>query len=180
MRNGRQQDEDKWQELKIHQFGIVSGNVLQISDPDDQCKEVGPEYNPLTEYDADGRINPFQDPKRGRIERFLIPDGNQAHDGTIGVTTEPINLLQNLEGPKSIMGRSLVLSRGGDNVEDDMESISSCCIIARDIIPAGFGPMPTPYPLNASTHTYASYGVNYVKPVYTAIQITGRQTPFPQ
>ena len=93
-----------------------------------------------------------------------------------------MNLLQNLEGPKSIMGRSLVLSRGVQDADVDNEEyeVTACCVIARDAAPAGFGLKPNPYPLTASTHTYASYGTNYAKPIYTAIPIQGRQTPFPQ
>lgn len=64
-----------------------------------------------------------------------------------------MNLLQNLEGPKSIMGRSMVLSRGVRDADVDNEEylVTACCIIARDVIPAGFGLKSTPYPLTAST-----------------------------
>ena len=41
---------------------------------------------------------------------------------------------------------------------------AACCIIARDSVPAGFGPKPIPYPLTTHSHTYASYGKNVAYP----------------
>ena len=77
-----------------------------------------------------------------------------------------MNLLQNLEGKESIMGRSMVVWSLIDNTAIDslVDSKVACCIIARDAVPNGFGPKPIPYPLTTHSHTYASYGKNMAYP----------------
>lgn len=122
---------------------------------------VGEEYNPLNEVDKYGRNNPFQDFNRGRLERVKLDD-----EGDF-TTTSPMNLLQNLEGKESIIGRSMVIYQlvdGTDFESDIVEVPVACCIIARDQVPAGFGPKPVPYPLTTHSHTYASYGKNVAYP----------------
>ena len=41
---------------------------------DNDCLEVGDEYNPLTEYNDWGFKNPYQDPSRGKFENFSADD----------------------------------------------------------------------------------------------------------
>ena len=54
---------------------------------------TGPEFNPLTEKDKYGNLNPFQDPARGRI---TLPAANGEGDFVLDGTQ---TLLQNLAGP---------------------------------------------------------------------------------
>lgn len=84
----------------------------------------------------------------------------------------PQPLLQNLEGKDSILGRGMCMEFGVEvdgRVEllegfVELEGEGICCIIARDAVPAGFGPKPIPYPLTTDSRTYASYGANYAVP----------------
>ena len=80
-----------------------------------------------------------------------------------------MNLLQNLEGKESILGRSIAiyaLNPGTDVRDPRLTELvpAACCIIARDAVPVGFGPKPIPYPLTTHSHTYASYGQNVAYP----------------
>ena len=79
-----------------------------------------------------------------------------------------MNLLQNLEGKESILGRSIAIYSLDDGTGVDNILLTgvplACCIIARDHVPSGFGPKPIPYPLTTHSHTYASYGKNVAYP----------------
>ena len=76
----------------------VSGNA--------ECANMGNEWRPLGEKDKYGRINPFQDPQRGRIQIVKTQDSGA---NSTGPTTGNIqaNILINLSGPTSIMGRGI-------------------------------------------------------------------------
>lgn len=63
---------------------------------------MGIEYNPLLELDAFGNNNPNQDNDIGRPPSAPISSGDTSAD------LPPKQILQNLEGPYSIMGRSIV------------------------------------------------------------------------
>jgi len=85
---------------------------------------------------------------------------------------EPINILQNLEGVESIMGRSYYITDKAitamtNNQPDNTrtKSVDFCCIIAQAEAPEGFGPKPVPFPLTTHSSTYNSYGMNYAVPL---------------
>ena len=139
-------------QIAITEFGTTGGS----------CTRVGEEYNPLKEVDKYGRENPFQDPMRGRLPPIL----NQGVGTTTFISEYPENLLQNLEGKESIIGRGMVRRIDTGNADGTITegSIQDCCTIARDQVPEGFGPKPVPYPLTTHSHTYASYGTNYAVP----------------
>jgi len=81
------------------------------------CDSTGDEFNPLFETDKWGNPNPYQDPSRGRLD-FPYAD------------EEPTELMQNLSGHNSILGRSITLTD-----DDDEDSVVGCCVIALDMAP---------------------------------------------
>ena len=140
-----------------------------------ECTFIGDEFNPLQEVDKFGRKNPFQDPNRGTMPTFTslnrgdtgdfptcvargVANNNNGRDSGYE-DLEPFNLLHNLDGAESIMGRAVVLSREING------NIKTCCIIAREAAPDGFGPKPVPFPLTTHSSTYNSYGSNYAVPL---------------
>ena len=137
-----------------------------------ECTFVGVQFNPLQEVDKFGRKNPFQDPNRGTMPNFttkprgatntfptcVARGGNGAPDSGYE-DLEPFTLLQNLDGAESIMGRAVVISRVNNGV------VRTCCIIAREEAPDGYGPKPEPFPLTTMSKTYNSYGSNYAVPL---------------
>ena len=76
----------------------------------------------------------------------------------------PQTLLQNLDGPESIMGRSICIKDDGTNTREG-GGIDECCIIGRSPVPAGYGPKPVPYPLVTHRQAYNSYGANRAVPL---------------
>ena len=77
----------------------------------------------MTEFDQYGELNPFQDPSRGRLPHLFTDDtgaGTLAED----------NILHNLSGPESIMGRSIILFSS-----DDLVTPITCCNISREAPP---------------------------------------------
>lgn len=66
-----------------------------------KCDNLGREFRPLEERDKDKRLNPFQDPERGRI-----PDQVTDSFGNISDLFFP-NVLLNLSGKNSIIGKSI-------------------------------------------------------------------------
>ena len=137
-----------------------------------QCTFVGVEFNPLQEVDKFGKKNPFQDPNRGIMPAFT--SNRRGADNTLPTCVarggsglpdsgyedlEPFALLQNLDGAESIMGRAVVFNR------EDTGNVRTCCIIAREKAPDGFGPKPMPFPLTTMSKTYNSYGSNYAVPL---------------
>eukprot|EP00353_Schmidingerella_taraikaensis_P014974 CAMPEP_0185621956 /NCGR_PEP_ID=MMETSP0436-20130131/58949_1 /TAXON_ID=626734 ORGANISM="Favella taraikaensis, Strain Fe Narragansett Bay" /NCGR_SAMPLE_ID=MMETSP0436 /ASSEMBLY_ACC=CAM_ASM_000390 /LENGTH=273 /DNA_ID=CAMNT_0028263621 /DNA_START=14 /DNA_END=835 /DNA_ORIENTATION=- len=107
----------------IHEFGSikVSGNT--------DCADLGNEFNPLLEKDKMNRFNPYQDPTRGRIA-----------DVTLDATGDLVdfvqkNVLVNLSGPDSIIGRSVAIYDDGydsDNVTLLDKTPIDCCVIGYD------------------------------------------------
>lgn len=70
----------------------------------DDCSQGSQEFNPLHEADAHGNPNPYQDPSRGRLE--LVKTDS---DGAADVMQEEV--LQNLAGHNSLLGRSLTVEK---------------------------------------------------------------------
>ena len=74
---------------------------------------AGDEFNPLAERDRLNRLNPYQDPKRGRITEVTSTAATNpptsANTGW-GTVTNSIdnNVLLNLSGPDSIIGRAVI------------------------------------------------------------------------
>ena len=70
--------------------------------------------------------------------------------GDLFVSDSPMNLLQNLEGKESILGRSIVIYKVDQtdiNFTNSVEKLLlpdplACCIIDRDAVPSGSGPKP--------------------------------------
>ena len=48
--------------LRIREYGLKTNS----------CADQGDEYNPLFEKDALNRVNPYQDPTRGRIDNVTV------------------------------------------------------------------------------------------------------------
>ena len=93
------------------------------------CDQVGEEFNNLREINKYGP-NPYQDPTRGRIATFDETDYPTGSDQS----TPPSELLQNLEGKESIIGRSVTLTgqvTGGG-------PITNCCVIGIDTPPTRY------------------------------------------
>ena len=150
--------------LIIKEYGKVENTATGF-----QCTFLGEDFNPLTEVDKFGKINPFQDPNRGTLPGFISRQRNLsgafptcvANSNASGYEDlEPFTLLQNLDGIESIMGRSVLMRDPANNNFD-----KSCCIIARAKAPDGFGPKPVPFPLTTMSNTYNSYGMNYAVPL---------------
>ena len=100
------------------------------------CQNTGNEFRPLAETDALHRLNPYQDPERGRIK-------NQK-SGSTGKITNVIdnNVELNLCGPDSIVGRAVVFwDHATDTVNADTGlyknsgTFLGCCVIGWDIKP---------------------------------------------
>lgn len=69
----------------------------------DDCSGGGIEFNPLHEADEYGNPNPYQDPTRGRFD-LVKTDASGAADAM------QEELLQNLSGHNSLLGRSLTVA----------------------------------------------------------------------
>lgn len=89
---------------------------------------MGDEYNPLQEKDYLNRVNPYQDPTRGRLEKVTV-------DGS-GNITDSIDedVLVNLSGPDSIIGRGIALYTCDANGTLSTNPVL-CCTIGYDIQP---------------------------------------------
>lgn len=128
---------------------------------------MGNEWRPLGEKDKYGRINPFQDPQRGRIQ--IITTANDAVNVANGATpTDNIqaNILINLSGSTSIMGRGIKVFPATDaitptdNIDDDLAKATklqtdrttsgyqarACCVVGED------------EPPTTSNHYHYGYG----------------------
>ena len=107
---------------------------MTASDGICSAEATGPEFNPLTERNKYGQLNPFQDPSRGRIESCTLEqDPNNADIRGCGIGKTVADgqeyLLQNVW---DLMGRSItvfVVGAGG------VESSLGCCTIGRDEVP---------------------------------------------
>ena len=64
-----------------------------MSEDDDMCSTgaTGEEFNPLIEKDYYGRVVPYQDPSRGRIESCVIEDTGNV-DANSGAPIEVCNI----------------------------------------------------------------------------------------
>ena len=94
----------------------------------DCADATGSEFNPLSEIDKYGNLNPFQDPSRGRIADLV-------GDETSEITVAPTFVLQNLTGKDGILGRAITLL-------DMANAVAACCVIAVDETPDKFKPAP--------------------------------------
>ena len=111
------------------------------------CANVGPAWNPLSELDSLGRVNPYQDPTRGNIDS-ITADSTGAIDNEIQK-----ELLQNLSGSQSIIGRSVtVFLLNSDGTFPDTPI--GCCVIGFDEQPAASSTAP-------DHHHHGSYGSGY-------------------
>lgn len=142
-----------------------------------QCNQMGKEWRPLGELDRYGRPNPFQDPQRGRIQ--IVTTIQQANSDAVGVGKKGVtptdgsniqhNILINLSGPTSIMGRGLkVFEQTADTdankIEDkltdgttDFETgfePQACCVIGEDKPPTTM----SHYHYGYSGYGHGSYG----------------------
>ena len=128
-----------------HKFGVLGEN----------CEYIGPDYNPLFEVDSWGRPNPYQDPSRGRF-----PDITS--DDTGAVDNELVSdIMQNLAGPTSLIGRSLVISIEGE------DKPRACCTVGRAPNPNA-APKPKPQP--AYNPYYGHYYGGYRPQQYNGYQ----------
>ena len=86
---------DTTYELKLREYGKI-----QRTGGGGVCEAGGLEFNPLTEVDKYGQVNPYQDPARGRIDDIT------ADDTGLSVFLQK-DLLQNIDGKDGILGRLL-------------------------------------------------------------------------
>ena len=114
------------------------------------CANVGKVWNPLSELDSLGRVNPYQDPTRGNID-CVDTDG----DGNITNSIQK-EVLQNLSGHDSIIGRSVtVFQKDSDGNIPDADPLG-CCVIGYDAQPAASAVAPTHH--HHSSYQQPSYG----------------------
>ena len=71
------------------------------------CYNMGNQFRPLKEVDKYGRANPFQDPSRGVIPLISATTGSTGFEPLISANTKSRNLLINLSGKDSIIGRGI-------------------------------------------------------------------------
>lgn len=121
------------------------------------CSASTKEFNPLKETDRYGRVNPYQDFSRGRLDSFDFVFDTDSYDGIQNY------LLQNLAGKNSIVGRSINLYAVplADVVEldgyptDTPTLVEACCVIALDETPYRWLPQPH---YHAKDYGYNNYG----------------------
>ena len=105
--------------MRINENGVIGDGQT--------CDQVGDEFNPLSEVNKYGQVNPYQDPTRGRFADITTDTtGNYAE-----ADSDYDHLLQNLSGKDSLIGRSITLT-------NEATGASQCCVIARDVIPEAF------------------------------------------
>lgn len=137
---------------------------------------MGNEWRPLGEKDKYGRINPFQDPQRGRIK---IITNIATATGTTQPSTTNIqsNILINLSGPTSVMGRGIKVflatdaTTPADEIDDSLAKGSkvqtdtgatgyqakACCVIGEDEPPT----TSNHYHYGHGGYGYGGYGGHY-------------------
>ena len=103
-------------EFSIREYGRLRGSLpatpaTTIAAPESgstttACQYVGPEFNPLEETDKMGRPNPYQDKTRGRLTAYQLSTSSSGGTGNGAIINK--NVLVNLSGPDSIIGRSIV------------------------------------------------------------------------
>uniref|UniRef100_A0A7S3MR79 Superoxide dismutase copper/zinc binding domain-containing protein n=2 Tax=Choreotrichia TaxID=141411 RepID=A0A7S3MR79_9SPIT len=124
--DGTDNTKDRGFAFKVQEFGLLRGE-------NGDCVDLGDEFNPLLEKDKMNRFNPFQDPTRGRIGD-ITTDG----DGKVSTLVQK-NVLVNLSGPDSIIGRSVGIYNSGydsDNVTLKDKTAADCCVIGYDKVDA--------------------------------------------
>ena len=122
-------------EFTINEFGVVQDDVTDPSSTK-YCNPVdngiGTKYNPLTELSYYGASNPYQDPKRGAIDKvvangcddFIVSDSLCQSEPENTAKLEQFDLLQNLE---DLVGRSVSVT-DFDNATDPREPyFTACC-----------------------------------------------------
>ena len=118
---------------QVIEFTILTNGDIKTDDTSDNCvvTEGNDEFNPLAEI-KNGVTNPYADPKRGRISS-AIASALQTDD----VTVDQNDLLLNLAGHDSILGRAVIVT--AIDVTDPaapVETDIGCCVIARTNDPA--------------------------------------------
>ena len=123
--------------FRINKYGGIEDSTQCLSED-----IVGEEYNPLLEVDEYDRVNPYQDPYRGKIYPITVPaDQNNAVDFTFTQN----RLLQNLFGHEQILGRSITWYTINSQVAPP-EVSQGCCPIVQTGPPDSYRPYPNPYP----------------------------------
>ena len=143
-------DPDTKVAFKFNEYGRALGS---LGGP--LCDNVGNEFNPLSELDSLGRVNPYQDPSRGNID-MITADSNGDIDNEIQK-----ELLQNLSGHDSLIGRSVSVF---DVADDGTQTLIGCCNIGYDKQPASSATAPTHHHHQPSYGHGSSYG--YQPPSY--------------
>jgi hypothetical protein len=110
---------------------------IEVSD----CSKNLPEFWPLEEMDRYGVSNKYQDPTRGKFPEVVIAASSVVDE----ITT---NILLNLSGEDSLMGRTLILT---DTTDPD--TLLGCCFIGEDKPPGAPAPVDT-YPYQRQGYPY--------------------------
>ena len=104
----------------MHEYGKLEPTASK-------CDNLGREFRPLEERNKKGRLNPFQDPERGRI-----PDQVTDSFGNISDLFIP-NVLLNLSGKNSIIGKSIAFKDLVVNAAGVPSIVTQgCCVIGYD------------------------------------------------
>jgi len=144
--------------MKLNATGLIANAPVQLvvnKFGRVDCTATGPEYRPLAEVDKYGGPNPYQVPARGRIPQ-------QTADAT-GAITDVLtrDILLNLSGHDSIIGRSIVVSDLSVNPTTGDRLVPNpigCCIIGIDESP--MMPSTPKYPAYGHGHGYG-HGYGY-------------------
>lgn len=60
--------------FRVHEFASIRGGGVN------DCVNIGEEFNPLLEKDKMGRLNPYADPTRGRINDITLSTAGSLTD----------------------------------------------------------------------------------------------------
>lgn len=132
-------------DLTINQYGDIYTTTTNT------CDNTGTEYRPLQEKDKYNQNNPYQDPARGRLPYRTL---TTSATGALAATTTN-NLLLNLTGDDSIIGRSILFYEMDATGKTRDAVPKGCCVIAIDVNP---NPLPTNYPAYNMYGKYQGYG----------------------
>jgi hypothetical protein len=138
---------------------------------------MGNEWRPLGEKDKYGRINPFQDPQRGRIQIIKTINAAVVTNGVQPTNNIQANILLNLSGSTSIMGRGIKVfaatdsATPTDSIDDNLATgaksqtdatstgfdARACCVIGEDEPPT----TSNHYHYGYGGYGYGGYGSGY-------------------
>ena len=131
------------------------GNIGVIGDACSvDVSDIGVEFNPLRE-EKNGVVNPYADARRGRIDSQTAPIA-----AINAWNWEQTDLLQNLAGPDSIIGRGIIAMYEMTPGSGDFDAEAACCIIRVNSVPAE-EPVPSSIWLRPRVSASTGHGHHY-------------------